>query len=179
MGLLAIVEHTALYHAPDGRIVFRPWGKRGKCYLVDPHTRRRFVRALKIHYSLLFLAPFTGILGNTLTGILIFFFVWLIASYVLYWWFSRGLPETDPPPRPSREEVHLALQAQSRAVGAPVFWVGTVLSACLTLVAGFLWAITSEFTMVLATLFFGLCTGTFVWRLTHLRKQRTSQAPQN
>ena len=177
MGLLAMVEHTALYHAPDGRIVFRPWGKRGKCYLVDPGTRRRFVRALKIHYSLLFLALL--ILWKTWVAYLIVLAVWLVGCYALYWWFSRGLPETDPPPPPSRDQVRAALRAQSRAVGPLVFWLGTVVGGGLTLIAGFLLVLTGELSMVLPTLFFGFCTGIFVWRLTHFRKQRTSQAPQN
>ena len=83
MGLLSMVEHTALYHAPDGRIVFRPWGTRGKCYLVDPDTRRRFVRALKIHYAILVPALVAGILWNPWVGYLVVLPLWLIGSYAL------------------------------------------------------------------------------------------------
>jgi hypothetical protein len=90
----------------------------------------------------------------------------LCGNYVLFWLFSRGLPTTDPPPRPSTEYVREQIRQGNRAFGRPVLWIMLVLSLFMAGVG--LWAgarVNAWTTAVPAAAFFGLCAAVFGWQL--------------
>lgn len=162
-----IVARTLFYRAPDGRIVFRSWGARGPCYLVTETQRRARARLQLAYYGLMLAAIYYGTLrlGSGVTfGVILP--VTLVGNYALFWLFSRGLPTTDPPARPSKDDVREQLRQGNRAFGKPVLWIMLVLSLLMA-VAG-LWAgarVNAWSTAVPAAAFFGLCAAVFGWQL--------------
>ena len=53
MNLTEIASNTLFYRAPDGRIVFRPWGARGPCYLLTETQRITRARIQLAYYALI------------------------------------------------------------------------------------------------------------------------------
>lgn len=162
-----IVARTMFYHAPDGRVVFRPWGARGPCYLVTEEQRGARARVQLAYYGVMLIAIYYGTQrlgpGVTFGAILP---LTLGGNYILFWLFSRGLPTTDPPPRPSREYVREQLRQGNRAFGKPILWIMLVLSLLMAGVG--LWAgarVNAWSTALPAAAFFGFCAAVCGWQL--------------
>jgi hypothetical protein len=165
MNLGAAAEATILYRTPDGRTVFRPWGARGPCYLVEGAAGARLTRFIRVYYAAFFIAiivlPFVvGVRGIYVAGA-----VWAAGFYLAFWVFSRGLPTTDPPPLPTRAEREEAIRRISGSVGKPVLWALTILSAFLSLSGVLVILATPGWTAWLPSLFFAACTAVFVYYL--------------
>jgi O-antigen/teichoic acid export membrane protein len=161
---------TIFYRAPDGRIVFRPWGARGACYLVTEAQRARFGKIQLAYYALMMLCIYFGVLraGSLLTFAVILPAVTL-GNYALFWLFSRNLPTTEPPPRPSPEYRRELLRQHRRAFGKPILW--TMLILAFGMAGAGLWAgsMTGQWLVAAAAgVFFG-GAGLFIgWQLKNL-----------
>ena len=162
-----VVARTLFYRPPDGRIVFRPWGTRGPCYLLSEAQRTSRARVQLAYYGLTLVAIYFGTLrlGTGLTfGVVLP--LGLVGNYVLFWLFCRGLPRTEPPARPTPEYVREQLRQGNRAFGKPLLWVLLILS--LLMVATGIWAgavLGAWSTAVPAAAFFGACAAVFGWQL--------------
>jgi hypothetical protein len=159
------------YRVPDGRIVFRPWGSRGACYLLNERQRVQYSRILAAAYGVMFLAILVTTLRFGWKGSSVAALCGMALIYALYWVISRRLPTTKPPPRPSREEVRRALAGQAGAFGRPFLILFALVSAALALLSLGLFLATTEVSLLLGAGFFGLCAGVFVWQL-RLAKRR-------
>jgi hypothetical protein len=143
MSIGKALEATVLYDAPDGRTVYRPWGARGPCYLVAPQARRRFVIYLRAWYGLLLVAIVVMPFAFGSNSIYIAITAWLFGSYGLMALLARGLPRTEPPPKPTPQQVQQALAR----IGFGRRTLLVLLALCLfmfimsgvVLVAGFAW----------------------------------------
>lgn len=167
---IEFVARTLFVHVPDGRIVFRPWGSRGRCYLVTPEQRRSRARWQAAYYALMIGTVSYGMmyLGTAKTFAVVLPII-LAGNYVLFWHFSRGLTTTDPPPRPSRAEMHEHVRQANRALGKPLLL--TMLAVC---VAGTLFGIGAGVALGLwnaaipVILFCSACAAVFAWQLRNL-----------
>jgi hypothetical protein len=162
-----IAGNTLFYRAPDGRIVFRPWGPRGPCYLLTEAQRRFRSRVQLVYYGVMLVAIYLGItrLGTLKTFAMVLPVV-LVGNYLLFWLFSRGLPTTEPPPLPSPEHRRELIRRGNRAFGRPLLWTMLVLS--LGMASAGVWAgwKTGQWTTAgTAGAFFGLCAAVFAWQL--------------
>ena len=165
MNLGAAAEATILYRAPDGRTVFRPWGTRGPCYLVEGAAGARLARFIRVYYAAFFLAilvlPFVaGIRGIYIAGA-----VWAAGFYLAFWVFSRGLPTTDPPPLPTPAERAAAIRRISASFGKPLLWALTILSALMALSGALVILTVPGWTAWMPSLFFAACTLVFAYYL--------------
>jgi hypothetical protein len=162
-----VAARTLFYRAPDGRIVFRPWGARGPCYLVTESQRTVRARVQLVYYGLMLAAVYYGTLrlgtGLTFGAVLP---VTLAGNYLLFWFYSRGLPTTPPPLPASKEYTREQARQGNRAFGKPLIWIMLILSVLMAVVG--LWAGSRAHawgTAVPAVLFFGLCAAVFGWQL--------------
>lgn len=167
MSLTQVAAGTMFYPTPDGRIVFRPWGKHGPCYLLSPEQRD--VRARwQLAYWALMIATIVIVTNRSpgLVPALTTLAVVVLGNYALFWAFARGLPLTAPPPPPPKEYRDQLLRQHARAFGKPFLWVMLVLSALMSLL-GVLAGISADRWDVagLAGGFFGLCAAVFAWQL--------------
>jgi hypothetical protein len=104
MNLVDRVSHTLFYPAQDGRIVFRPWGRRGPVYLLTEAQRRTRSRIhLGFHAACVVAIPWSDPASLSAAACAIAFAGFLAASYLLHWLYSLGLPRTTVPPTPSPE----------------------------------------------------------------------------
>ena len=165
MNLGAAAEATILYRTSDGRTVFRPWGARGPCYLVEGPARARLARFIRVYYAAFFVAiivlPFVaGVRGIYVAGAL-----WAAGFYVAFWLFSRGLPTTEPPPPPTRVEREEAIRRISGSVGKPALWALTILSSLMALSGVLVILSAPGWTAWMPSLFFAACALVFAYYL--------------
>jgi hypothetical protein len=170
MNLTEAFATILFYRAPDGRTVFRPWGKFGKCYLVDEAGRRRLARFFLGFSALMMMAM---IVVENLNGFRLVFVVivpvWLGGIYAAFWAFARGLPETDPPLPPPPEYRAQVMRGYSRSLGKPLLW--TLEVASLSFVGVGLYFILVDGNWkggLLPVAFFGWCAITFGRQLRSL-----------
>jgi hypothetical protein len=165
MQLGAVLEATILYTAPDGRTVFRPWGAKGPCYLVNSKHRRRFALFVRIYYSLMLLlclgVPF--LFGPR--AIYLAAALWTAGFYLAFWVLSRGLPKTEPPPRPTPAQRDASLKRLAGQLGTPALWLLLVMA--LVMVAAGIFVLVHGYILVgtVALVFFGGAAGVFAWWL--------------
>ena len=92
-------SHTLFARLPDRRIIFRPWGRRGACYLLDERQRLVRARDQRVFWALGLVAIVVSnellSVGMTI-GLLLP--LGLALQYLLFWGFTRGLPRTAPSP---------------------------------------------------------------------------------
>lgn len=167
MNLTQVASGGIFYEAADGRIVFRPWGKRGPCYLLTP--AQRLVRArIQLGYygfMLVVITLSTLRLGSVRTFAIALPAI-LAGNYLLFGLFARGLPTTDPPGPPPPGYTNELIRRHNRAFGKPLLWVMFTLS--LLMAAAGVWAglRTGAWRIsVLSGGFFGLCAAAFAWQL--------------
>ena len=165
-----ITSNTIFFRAPDGQIVFRPWGARGPCYVVTDQQRIIRARIQLAYYCVVFLVIVIsmGRISNTalFVGILP---VAVAGNYVLFWLFSRGLGTTEPPPKASPEYVQEQRRRNALAFGKPLLWlllVGSVAFSAIGALAALLGGPLLEFGGV--AVFFGACAAVFAWQLRKL-----------
>jgi hypothetical protein len=174
MTLLEFVARTFSPRLPDGRLVFRPWGARGPCYLLS--DKQRSIRAL-------FQLAFYGLMGSALcantdifasaSGPLIFFAVFVLLNYALFWIFTIGLPKTDMPLPATSTQRRIALTAHSRALGRPLLWFFAIVSWLFALGGGSMVLFQHEWLAgLLCILFFGASASLFSWQLWLVRDAR-------
>ena len=157
------LEATILYDVPDGRTVYRPWGRRGPCYLVTSRHRRRFAVYVRVWYGALFIVilvlPFMGGSRAVYVGLA----GWLVGSYLFMALLCRGLPRADPPPLPTAEQLNASMARIGlgpRAIrGLFVLSVSMALMGVIVLILGFLWQ------GLLGALCFGLLAGVYYRRM--------------
>jgi hypothetical protein len=90
----------------------------------------------------------------------------VLGSYLIFWLFSRGLPTTEPPPRPSPEYRLKLMRQGNRAFGRPLLWGMLVLSIAMAATGVWAGSITGQWgTASAAAAFFGLCAAIFAWQL--------------
>lgn len=172
MTVLEIVARTFSVQLPDGRLIFRPWGARGPCYLLTP--QQRTVRAwIQLAFYVLALAPILFAQGITSSApsLITFVVAFTLLNYVLFWLFSIGLTKTEKPPAPIPEQRRTAIAAHSRSLGRPLLWVLAIASWLFTLAGGIMVLLLREWaTGLLAFVFFGACASLFTWQLWLIRK---------
>ncbi len=169
MNLLEVVSNTLFYRTEDGRIIFRPWGARGPCYLLTEKQRMARVRIQAAYYCALFVG--IGIVahisrGNYVLLLGVLFLIFVGGNYILYWLFARGLNRTEPPLQPSPEYRREQVRKNNRAFGKPLLWISMIGSAIFTL-GGILIGFTDEpiYKAIFVTVFFGSCTAIFARRI--------------
>jgi hypothetical protein len=171
MSLTQVAAGTMFYPTPDGRIVFRPWGRKGPCYLLTPAQRDARAR-WQLAYWALMLVAIVGVmnraprLGPTLATLAAV----ILGNYALLWAFARGLPLTDPPSPPTKEYRDHLLSQHARAFGRPMLWIMLALSVGMSLLGAVAGISASRWDVAaLAGGFFGLCAGVFGWQLRRAR----------
>ena len=167
MNLTQAVAGGIFYEAPDGRIVFRPWGKFGPCYLLTPAQRAVRARLQLAYFGAMIIAVTYGATRLGPGGLFLKVLpITMAGNYLLFWLFSLGLPRTEPPPSPSKEYRQELRRRHNRAFGKPFLWVMLVLSVLMA-AAGLLAGIATGQWIVaaLAVGFFGLSAGVFGWQL--------------
>jgi hypothetical protein len=171
-----LASHTLFARLPDGRIIFRPWGKRGGCYLLDERQRLVRARAQRVFWGLGLVAIVVSnqflTLGVSL-GVLLP--VALGLQYLLFWAFTLGLPRTEPPPQVEgskaqrRELARQRMRERARLMGKGRLWA--MLLCSLLFVGGSVLIAVGGGSIAAALggfLFFGACAALFAWQLRQL-----------
>ena len=171
-----LASHTLFARLPDGRIIFRPWGKRGKCYLLNERQRLVRARAQRVFWGLGLVAI---VISNQIFTIGLSLGVLLPVAlglqYLLFWSFTLGLPLTEPPPDTEgskaqrRELARERMRERARLMGKGRLWA--LLLGSLLFVAGSLLIASSGSSIAAALggfLFFGSCAALFAWQLRQL-----------
>jgi hypothetical protein len=172
MTVLELVARTFSIQLQDGRLIFRPWGARGPCYLLS--KRQRAIRAwLQLAFYALALAAllFLPSVTATTAGLVSFAVTFALLNYVLFWLFSIGLPKTDKPPPQTPEQRRTAMAAHSRALGRPLLWVLAGVSWLFAIVGVAMVMLLEKWaTGLLVLVFFGACASLFTWQLWLVRR---------
>ena len=171
-----LASHTLFARLADGRIVFRPWGKRGGCYLLDERQRLVRARAQRVFWGLglvgIVVANQFVTVGMSL-GVLLP--VALLLQCLLFWCFTIGLPRIEHPPEVERSKAQRRELARQRLrerarlmgkgrllamlLGSLLFVAGSVLIA---IDGGSIAAALGSF------VFFSACAALFAWQLHQL-----------
>lgn len=167
MNLVDAVSDTIFYRAPDGRIVFRPWGTRGSCFLLD--EKQRVTRArIQLGYYAIMLGAIVYFVGEASIFQLLGIGVPLFAggNHLLFWFFARGLAVTSPPEKPSPEYARIQIDRNTKAFGRPLLWIMLLCSLAFVLCGVVIAALGGPLdTAITSILFFGLCAAVFGHRL--------------
>lgn len=154
---------SMLYYKDDqGRLLLRPFGAGGPCYLTTAGQRTAYLLLLITFYALMILAviSFRTASGIGLaSGALVL--ATLMGHYVIAWLFTRSLVRSMPAPGPAAG-IQERRKSRNRNFGKTFLALMMAFSAVLTGVA-LLMLMGSEHTGIglLATGFFGLCTIVF------------------
>jgi hypothetical protein len=168
MNPVEFVSNTLFYRVEDGRVVFRPWGSRGPCYLVT--ARQRIVRArIQLMY---YLAMIVGVaVGmdrvSTISFVTVCVPAALAGNYLLYWLFSQGLAKSAAPPKPSPEYSRARVKAMSRSLGKPFVWLMLLIAVLFGLVGIVMGVAGGDLGLLLSGAFFCVCAAVFIWMLKH------------
>ena len=164
-------QSAALFRqAPDGRKLFRPFGRRWGTYVVPPERAAHLVvwqrRYLMATFAIILVAVSLWHV-QALWGLPV-----LVAPlYAKYWHFARGLPRTEEEPLPvNRKEL---FTTQASAIGTRVLFpvvIGSVL-----MFAGGVWmsVVQPGLESYLVAGFFGLATvvnGAQLWAARRRRR---------
>ena len=167
MNPVDFVARGLFYRAEDDRIIFRPWGSRGPCFRVTESQRITRAR-IQLGFYCLMIGGIAAGPSMTTFHLIVYVCAATGLNYLMFWLFSRGLPKTDLPPRPSPEYKQAQLRELSQSLGKPFLWMLTVGSALFT-IAGVVAALTlGDWAAGLAAAFFGVCTVVFIRRLRRL-----------
>jgi len=167
MNPVEVVSNALFYRVVDGRIVFRPWGPKGPCYLLT--ESQRFVRSwIQLIYICVLPAiivfdvvDITNIRAFGLAAL-----AWALGNYVLFWFYSFGLSRTEPPAKPTREYTDSQLRQSNRSWGKLLPWVLFTLSSILAMLGVAIGVLGGPIdTSIETAVFFGLCAMVFLWIL--------------
>jgi hypothetical protein len=173
MTVLELVARTFSVQLPDGRLVFRPWGARGPCFLLSQQQRESRAWLQLVFYGLAIAALwfFPAIIATT-SGLVGFLVAFTLLNYGLFWLFSIGLPKTERPPPLTPEQRRMAMAAHSRALGQPLLWLLAGVSWVFALAGGAMVMLLGEWaTGLLVLVFFGACAALFTWQLWLVRRR--------
>jgi hypothetical protein len=173
MTVIEIVARTFSIQLPDGRLIFRPWGGRGPCYLLSQQQRtvRAWVQLIFYASAVSSIWLFPDIIGST-SGLITFFVTFTLGNFVLFWLFSIGLPETDKPPPLTPEQRQAALSEHSRALGRPLLWLAAGVSWSFALAGGAMALLLQQWVKgALVLMLFGAFAALFTWQLWLIRKR--------
>ena len=163
MNPVELIANGLFYRTEDGRIFFRPWGSRGPCFLVSERQRLIRARVQLALYCMMIVGVYFSVEEDGLGAwFYLTIFIGMVLSYVLLWAFSRGLPLTDVPTKPSPEH----LRKFNRSIPRWFLWALVLMSAVFVLGGlgmGFL--LHDWWMAALVVLFFGTCLGVFIWQL--------------
>jgi hypothetical protein len=121
MNLVDAVSSHMFYRAPDERIVFRPLGKLGPCYLLTEKQRKARATVQLAYYGILLGSIAFGVIDVTeISRLIVPFGLWVIGNYVLYGLFTIGLARTEAPPKPTSDYVRSLQRQHSLAMGRPL-----------------------------------------------------------
>jgi hypothetical protein len=167
MTVLEFVARIFSPQLPDGRLIFRPWGASGPCYLLSAQQRAARAWIQLAFYGLALAALwFVPVITVTTANLVAFAVAFALLNYVLFWLFSIGLPKTEKPLRPTLEQRRIAMAAHSRSVGRPVLWVFLIVSCLFVFAGGAIALFLDEWLVgLLCLVFFGICAATFTWQL--------------
>lgn len=178
MPLLELVASTFSPRLPDGRYIFRPWGKWGPCYPLTPAQRTMRARIQSVFYLATFIVLmfFTEIIMTT-EGAIGFAIAYMASGYLLYALFTIGLSRTDAPP-PLTAAQREAARVHAQQAGRPVLrrlqimgGLGMLISA-ITLVISVATRERELFEYGFpGVLLFGAFTALMTWQLKLLRKR--------
>ncbi len=147
----------------QGRLMFRPFGAGGPCYLTTPGQRTSHIMLLLAYYAVMIAAVYAfmtdsgiGIVSGTLI------LATLMGHYVLSWLFTRSLTRATPEPVGAPGSFQDRRKARNRNFGKTFLMLMVVFSAVLTVVS-ILMLMRTDHTGVglLAAAFFGICTIVF------------------
>lgn len=164
---IEIVSNTLFYRSQDGRIIFRPWGSKGACYLVTEQQRRlRAKFQLAYHLALLILIVSIVERFGVSAQLAVVSVAWIAGNYILYWIFTRGLTQTEAPGKPGPNYVQEQIKANTANFGKPFLWALLIMSALMSVtgLAGGIF-IGDYAAAVLTGGFFGFCCWIFAKRL--------------
>jgi hypothetical protein len=95
--------------------------------------------------------------------------VWLGGIYAVFWFFSRHLPETDPPLPPRPEYRDQLVRGYSRSLGKPLLWTLEIASLSFVAVGLYITVVDGNWKSgLLPVAFFGWCAITFARLLRSL-----------
>jgi len=155
MGLLDAPSASLFRHAPDGRTLFQPFGRRGGTFVVSPERAAHLVAWQRRYLLATFVAVIVAVQLwqlRALWGVPVL----LAPLYAKYWHFTRTLPRTDDEPVPvSRREV---FAAHASAAGTRVLIPVVIGSAALFAVGIWMCVTQPGRDAYLVAGFFGLCT---------------------
>ena len=178
---MPLIEHVARTFSPrlpDGRYIFRPWGKWGPCYVLTPGQRTTRAWIQSVFYLVIFIVLmfFTEIIMTT-EGAIGFVTAFMAGSYVLYALFTIGLPRTDAPAplSPTQREAARQHAQQEGELGLRRLQIagglGMLISA-ITLVISVVMRERELFEYGFpGLLLFGAFTALMTWQLKLLRKR--------
>lgn len=174
--LVELAAHSIFPRLPDGRIVFRPWGKFGGCYALDEAQRLLRGRVQAAFWAASLVVTVAAI--QCLSTKAVFAVVLPIEvafQYLLFAIYTRGLSRTEPPAihgvaRAQRRDLARArLREHSRLVGKPVLWLMLLGSLLFVLVGAVIAACGGPMDSALETmLFFGACSVLFARQLRNM-----------
>ncbi len=168
MNIVDFVARGLFYRTEDERIIFRPWGSFGPCFLVTEQQRTARAR-IQLGFYCLMLGGIAIVPSVGIFHVIAYIFVAIIFNYLMFWLFARGLPKTDLPLPPSPEHRKAQLRELSQSLGKPLLWALTISSALFTLVGVLAALFIGNWTVaIVGGLFFGACTLVFINRLRHL-----------
>ena len=128
MGFFDGPSASLFRQAPDGRVLFRPFGRRGGTYEVSPE-RAAHLRRWQQRYMLAMFAVIIVAVERWRYAALWLVPLLVLPLYLKYWHFARTLPRTDEEPLPVRRAELFA--AIASATGSRVLLVAAAGSALL------------------------------------------------
>ena len=160
MNPVKILSSMLYFEDDDGRVILRPFGAGGPCYLPNESQRTAHIVLLIVFYLAMMTAVYAAMTDEGIglaSGALIL--ATLLGHYVLSWLFTRSLPRSAPGPNPVPGGFPDRRKSRNRNFGKTFLMLMLVFSAVLTVVS-VLMLIRTEHTGVglLAAAFFGLCT---------------------
>jgi hypothetical protein len=173
MTILEFVAGTFSVQLQDGRIIFRPWGALGPCYLLSPPQRKRRAWVQLVFYVLAFSTfwVFPEMAAHP-RSLLTFVVAFTLFGYLLFWLFSIGLPKTDKPPPMTREQRVAAIALHSRALGRPLLWVFAIISWLFAVAGAVIAVLLGEWVTGAFVFVFGGASGAMcTWQLWLIRRR--------
>jgi ABC-type nitrate/sulfonate/bicarbonate transport system permease component len=161
-----IISNSLFWRTQDGRIIFRPWGTRGACYLLTESQRINRARIQLAYYAGLLVCIF--LMGDSIERLGIMLGLFMAGNYILYWLFARKLPTTEAPGMPDPEFARQRCQEINSNFGKPALWGFLLLSAAMALAGLLAGLLLGEFLPVLSAAFFGFCAFVFARRLNSI-----------
>lgn len=162
-----IISNAMFFRAPDGRIIYRPLGNWGQCYLLTESQRLTRAR-IKLGAQIAMLTFFATWISQYGIGTEFWFIVpaWIAGDWLLLWLFSLGLPTTPAPPKPDAAFIRERRKMMNQNFGKPLLWVALIIASLMSITGVLACLVLGDYAIGLAIAgFFGLCAWVFAKRL--------------